>query len=75
MSFEHANSEGERVQGILDEMIRVTDGLLSEKVSYETVLEYLVEKTDELSVIDVKKVLVFSILEVIKENWGRRDIE
>jgi len=66
------NPEGQRVQGILDEMIRVTDGLLEEHVSIDTILEYLNERISELTDIDKDRVLVFSILEIIKESWFRR---
>lgn len=70
--FEHFNREGERIQAILDELIRVTDGLLTEKVSFDVILEYLDERTDELTPVDLKRTLIFAILEVIKENWERR---
>lgn len=66
-------SAGSRIQHILDEMVRVTDGLLHSHVSFDTVMEYLDETIDELTQEDVRKVLIFAIVDIIREQKARTD--
>lgn len=55
----------------LDEMIRVTEGLLEHRVSFDTVAEYLQEEMDTMSEITMRKVLLLAIIEIIQEHRGR----
>lgn len=61
-------SELTRLQGILDDIIRVTDGLLAAKVSHEVVHDYLMETIEELGDPTTARVLVLAVLEILKER-------
>ena len=70
---EGLNFEGQRVQGILDNIIRITEGLMEAKVSFDTLSEYLLECTAELDPETTQRVLIFSILDIIQERMGRNE--
>lgn len=61
-------TEGERLQGILDDIIRVTDGLVSAKVSFEVVHDYLMETIADMGETTQQRVLVLAVLEIMKER-------
>lgn len=62
-------SESERLQAIIDELLRVTDGLLSSKVSFETTTEYLLDRTSEMDPVTLQRVACLLVLEVLKVRF------
>lgn len=65
---ESSNAEAERLHSILNELIRVTEGMLKARVSFDTIYEYMDERTGELDFLTMQRVLIFSVLEVLTER-------
>lgn len=61
-------AESERLEKIVDELLRVTEGLIRSKVSFDTTTEYLMETTDAMDHETMRRVLILLVLEVIKER-------
>ena len=61
-------AEAERLEKIVDELLRVTEGLIQSRVSFDTTSEYLMETTGELDHETTRRVLILLVLEVIKER-------
>lgn len=66
-------AEADRLEGIVDELIRVTEGLIVSRVSFDTVTEYLMERTDEFDQETTRRVLILLLLEVLKERTAGSD--
>lgn len=65
---ERSNGEAERLNSILGELIRVSEGMLKARVSFDTIHEYMVERTGELDIVTTQRVLIFAILEILKNR-------
>lgn len=65
--------ESERIQGIVDELIRVTSGLIEARTSFDTPGDYLLERTNELDEETLKRVSMFLVLEVLKARRLHND--
>jgi len=61
-------AEAERLEKIVAELLRVTEGLIQSRVSFDTTTEYLMETTDSLDHETMRRVLILLVLEVIKER-------
>lgn len=66
-------AEADRLEGIVDELIRVTEGLIVSRVSFDTITEYLMERTDEFDQETTRRVLILLLLEVLKERTAGSD--
>lgn len=62
------SSQLDKVHATIDELIRVTDGLIASHVSFDTTVEYLQERTAELDRETARLVVIFLVLEVLKER-------
>lgn len=59
-------------QEYLDEILRITDELIAEKVSPEVTVEYLKDAIWVMDENQAKCTLLLAVLDVIRENRARR---